>query len=102
MRGSCVENVIELWPLENTKSRYTGLTKDEEGGEDIHSWSIFSQFQTAIKSDLNWISLRGKRDPPRIDDLSNRVECKPRMEMGKMAGNGAGILDLLTVASIKF
>ena len=42
--------------------------EEEEGGEDTHSRSLFSQFQTVIKSEIIRISVRGKRDPLRIVD----------------------------------
>ena len=46
-----------------------GKGEEEEGEEeDTHSRSIFSQFQTVIKSEIIRISVRGKRDPLRIVD----------------------------------
>ena len=80
-----------------------------EKGEDTHTRSIFGQFQTSIKSELIGISIRGKRDPPRIvciysetHEINNQVEWKSRIKMGKMAGNGQGILAILTTPPISF
>ena len=63
--------------------------------EDTHSLSIFGQFQTVIKSELIRISLRGKQLPPPIVDIyseacgtKQRAECKSRIGLGKMVGNG--------------
>ena len=69
------------------ESWYIGLTKrgEEEAEENTHSRTIFGQFQTIIKSELNEISIRGKWDPPRIVSIWEN--------MRKIAGRNTISLD---------
>ena len=81
-------NLIELWLLELPAN---------EVGKDIHSRSIFSQFQTVIKFELIRIPPRRKRDPFRIGGMrkwryrmkqNNLTKCKLSIEMAVKSKNG--------------
>lgn len=76
------------------KSLYMGLTE----GEDTHSRSIFSQFHNAVNGILLELSVSIQKHIKQ----NNRAKQKPRIEMGKIAGSGPGILALLTAPLLVF